>query len=58
MNMKSQVKGKVVAVIDELYLWNSQIIIFYDEKYYNDFWDRKDSYQTWTPLEFEEPQNV
>ena len=31
---------KVVAVIDERNLWNSQIIIFYDENYYDSFWLR------------------
>jgi len=39
---------KVVAVVCEPYLWDSQIIIFYSEKYYSTFWDRKGPYQTWT----------
>ncbi len=41
---------KVVALICVPNFWSSQIIIFYDEQYYNSFWDRKDSYQTWTPI--------
>ena len=41
---------KVVAVIDERNLWNSQIIIFYDENYYDSFWLRDSVEQTWTPF--------
>ncbi|MBQ7834362.1 MAG: DUF3916 domain-containing protein [Ruminiclostridium sp.] len=41
---------KVVAVIDELDFWNSQIIIFYDESYYNSFWLRDSIEQTWNPI--------
>ena len=41
---------KVVAVIDESDLWNSQIIIFYDENYYNLFWTRESNDQTWIPI--------
>lgn len=41
---------KVVAVIDELDFWNSQIIIFYDESYYNSFWLRDSTEQTWNPI--------
>lgn len=33
------------------YFGDSQIIIFYDEGYYNTFFDRKGSYQTWTKLD-------
>lgn len=42
---------KVVAVISYPKLWDSQIIIFYDEKYYKDFWNRKGPYQTWIRIE-------
>ena len=42
---------RVVAVICEPYLWDSQIIVFYSERYYSTFWDRKGPYQTWTPIE-------
>ena len=42
---------KVVAVIDEFDLWESQIIIFYDKKYYNSFWSRTSGEQTWKPIE-------
>ena len=41
---------KVVAVIDEVDFWNSQIIIFYDESYYNSFWLRNSNEQTWNPI--------
>lgn len=54
---------KVVAVIDESYLWNSQIIIFYSEDYYKTFWDRNGPYQTWHFIEdkaksFVKPRNI
>ena len=42
---------KVVAVIDEGDLWESQIIIFYDEDYYNSFWERSSAEQTWLPID-------
>lgn len=42
---------KVVAVIDESNLWESQIIIFYDEDYYNSFWARSSAKQTWLPID-------
>ena len=42
---------RVVAVISYPELWNSEIIFFYDEEYYQSFWDRKGPYQTWTRLE-------
>lgn len=45
---------KVVSLIDENYLWESQIIIFYDKEYYNGFWNRDTVYQTWTPLQNKE----
>lgn len=41
---------KVVALIDELDLWKSQIIIFYDKNYYTSFWSRDSIVQTWTPI--------
>ena len=42
---------KVVAVIDEFDLWESQIIIFYDKKYYNSFWSRTSGEQIWNLIE-------
>ena len=39
---------KVVGFIVYPEFWNSQIIIFKDEEYYRNFWDRKGPYQTWT----------
>lgn len=44
---------KVVAVINTTDLWESQIIIFYDEDYYNTFWDRTSNEQTWLPIDSE-----
>lgn len=42
---------KVVANIATPYFGSSQIIIFYDEHYYNTFFDRKGDYQVWIPVE-------
>lgn len=42
---------KVVSVIVENDLWASQIIVFYDENYYNSFWERNSTYQTWIPFQ-------
>lgn len=39
---------KIVANIVNPCVWNSQIIIFYDENYFNSFFERTNSYQTWT----------
>ncbi|MBO0459790.1 DUF3916 domain-containing protein [Enterococcus hulanensis] len=44
---------KVVAVISVPYYWNSQIIIFYDEDYYDRFWDRTGPEQFWTKVDQE-----
>ena len=41
---------KVIAVIDTGDLCASQIIIFYDEAYYNTFWKRDSTEQTWLPM--------
>ncbi len=42
---------KVVAAITYPDVRDSQIIIFYDEKYYSTFWNRNGEYQKWTPTE-------
>lgn len=42
---------KVVAVVTYPDIRNSRILIFYDEKYYNSFWDRKNEYQIWTKID-------
>lgn len=42
---------RVVADITSPCFWNSQIIIFYDETYFNDFFNRPGPYQTWTLIE-------
>lgn len=44
---------KVVAAITYPDVRESQIIIFYDEEYYNSFWDRKGPYQIWIPIKNE-----
>lgn len=41
---------KVVAVLSVSNYWSSQIIIFYDECYYNSFWTRTGPEQFWTPI--------
>ncbi len=38
---------KVVAILDEPDFWNSKIIVFYDETYYNTFWKRDGAGQKW-----------
>lgn len=42
---------KVVAIIDEGNLWESQIVIFYDEEYYGSFWTRNTPDQVWTLID-------
>lgn len=42
---------RVVANIVDPYFGDSQIIIFYDEGYYNTFFDRQGPYQIWTKLD-------
>ena len=44
---------KIVAVLSVPNLWSSQIIIFYDESYYDSFWDRTYVKQLWTLVEDE-----
>jgi hypothetical protein len=41
---------KVVCVLDTKSLWNSRIIIFLNEDYYQCFWNRDNDYQKWTPI--------
>lgn len=42
---------KVVALISVPNYWSSQIIIFYDEDYYSEFWNRDDDYQRWESID-------
>lgn len=42
---------RIVADITNPNFWSSQIIIFYDENYYNNFFNRTGPYQTWTLIE-------
>lgn len=44
------IRFRVVVAIDLPDLWNSQIIIFYGESYFNGFFERNDDYQKWIPL--------
>ena len=41
---------KVVGLIDVPDFWQSQIIIFYDKDYYDTFWTRNSTEQTWTHI--------
>lgn len=38
---------KIVAILSVPNYWSSQIIVFYDERYYNSFWDRTGPCQVW-----------
>lgn len=50
-NKPSDIKFcKVTSVLSFPNLWNSKIIIFYDEKYWSEFWNRTEPYQYWTPI--------
>ena len=42
---------KIVGIIETNEISNSRIIFFYDEEYYNNFWKRNDSYQTWEKID-------
>lgn len=41
---------KIVGMISVPDLWCSEIIIFYDRKYYSSFFKRDSSYQTWIKI--------
>lgn len=43
-------KIRVVVAIDLPGLWDSQIIIFSGNSHYENFFDRNDQYQKWTPV--------
>ncbi|XKE95111.1 DUF3916 domain-containing protein [Metaplanococcus flavidus] len=43
-------KYRVVVLIDLPGLWNSQIIIFKGEDYFNEFFNRDSDYYKWIPL--------
>ena len=42
---------RIVGMIETKEISNSRIIVFYNEKYYNNFWKRESSYQTWERLD-------
>ena len=41
---------RVVCAISLPCLWGSQIIVFFDKNYYNNFFERNSSYQKWASL--------
>lgn len=41
---------RVVAMIETPNFENSQLIIFYDQTYFDSFWKRHDEEQTWIPM--------
>jgi hypothetical protein len=47
---KSMEATKIVGVINLYNLWSSQIIIFYDTEYFNQFFQRDSEYQKWIPI--------
>lgn len=47
---KSHLRLRVVVAIDLPSLWNSQIIIFSGDSYFEVFFDRNDNDQKWLPL--------
>lgn len=44
---------RVVALINECDLWRSQIIVFYDQAYFEEFWKRDCAEQQWAPMKKE-----
>lgn len=42
---------KVVALLNPDNLWESQIIVFYDQSYYDSFWTRDTAEQSWISIE-------
>ncbi|MEL7654330.1 MAG: DUF3916 domain-containing protein [Bacillota bacterium] len=45
------IQSKIVAAINLPFLWDSQIIIFFDQNYYKNFFDRNSEDQKWTLLQ-------
>jgi len=43
-------KTRVVVAIDLPGLWNSQIIVFSGDSYFEGFFERNDQYQKWIPI--------
>ncbi len=52
-NMKPKVRTKirVVACIELPQLWDSQIIIFFGDEYFENFFNRDDDYQKWSLID-------
>lgn len=46
----SKEKLRVAACINFPHLWDSQIIVFKGDSHFEDFFNRNDDYQKWTPL--------
>lgn len=55
INIKLQINIpiRVVAAINLPSLWDSQIIVFYGDEYYKNFFDRNNEYQKWIPFSIE-----
>jgi hypothetical protein len=43
-------ENKIVCLINLPFIWDSQVIVFYDNNYYEDFFDRNSDYQRWSKL--------
>ena len=48
--VQADIPVRVVACISLPSLWDSQIIVFFCDDYYNRFFDRNTDYQRWIPL--------
>lgn len=46
----SQKKNKIVCAVNLPFIWDSQIIVFYDSNHYDQFFDRNSAYQRWSKL--------
>lgn len=48
--LQSDIATRVVACINLPSLWDSQIIVFFGDEYYKNFFNRNTKYQKWIPL--------
>tara|TARA_B100000767_G_C19433834_1_gene397121 strand:- start:65 stop:601 length:537 start_codon:yes stop_codon:yes gene_type:complete len=46
----SKKENKIVCFVNLPFIWNSQIIVFYDNNYYDEFFDRNSDYHRWSKL--------
>ncbi|MPM60133.1 hypothetical protein SDC9_106980 [bioreactor metagenome] len=47
---ESNVNNRIVCAIDLPFIWDSQVIIFYDKDYFKDFFNRDTDDQRWTEI--------